>query len=166
MMRTYDLLEDDIIAKLSTLNAEGIDVEVLPDRESKYKKPTKPRITVAYISSEFSPEVVRGIPQTRSTNEGVLTEFATVKVFFRARVLRGAKGLHNIAIRARKLIFGFKPSNWNRLLIKSYQYQEYEDGIWLYSLTMVCTALVVQDQPDEPTDGLPQFAEGTVNVTC
>lgn len=163
----YSKLEDSIKTRLASLAALGFDVEVLPDTESKHKKPTnKPRISILYESSEFSPEVVRGVPNTLSTNEAVLTEYATLAIVYRARTLRGPKGLHTVADHSRRLLMGYKPDGWRRILPKSYTFTEFESGIWVYTMHIVCTALVVQDEPDEPIDGLPLLQETTFEIEC
>lgn len=152
------------MARLSPLSAIGFDVEVMPDRESKYNKPSQnPRISILYESSEFSPDVVRGIPATLSTNDLVMTEYATLAIVFRARILRGAKGLHSVADQSRRWLMGFRPSDWGRIMPKDFSFTEFDGGIWVYTMHVVCTGMLVQDTPDQPTDGLPLFKEGTIN---
>lgn len=144
-MVTYDALEDEIVARLSTLTP-AVEVEALPDTPAKFNKAfSKPRVTVAYRSSEFSKEVVRGFPEQFSTGPAVQDEFASVEVVIQGRTLRGAGGVHAIKAAVVQRLFSFRPSHWSFLTLESYKFvdQDTAAGLFTYAATFVTRTTVV-----------------------
>lgn len=162
-MVTYESLEDDIVARLSTLGP-AIEVEALPDTPAKFSKPfSKPRVTVAYRSSEFSKEVVRGFPEQFSIGPAIQDEFASVEIVIQARVLRGVGGCHSIKSAIVQRLYSFKPTNWSFLTIESYKFIDHdkEAGLFSYAATFITKTTVV---PLLDSDDLVNLNQVTTNV--
>ena len=162
-MVTYDALEDEIVGRLSGLGS-AVEVEALPDTPAKFQRPyIKPRITVAYRSSEFSREVVRGTPQQLSTGPSVQNEFASVEVVIQARILRGAAGVHAIKAAVVQWLFNFTPTHWSRLTLESYKFVDHDKdaGLFSYSATFITQTMVV---PIDDADPLPTLNDVSFNV--
>ena len=65
----YDLLEDNIVDRLSPLVDIGIDVIPMPNTKADFRSAfEKPRIIVAYSRSEYDDQIIKGKPQTFSTS--------------------------------------------------------------------------------------------------
>ncbi len=162
-MVTYDALEDEIVARLSTLTP-AVEVEALPDTPAKFNKAfSKPRVTVAYRSSEFSKEVVRGFPEQFSTGAAVQDEYASVEVVIQSRTLRGAGGVHAIKASVVQRLFSFKPTHWSFLTLESYKFvdQDKEAGLFTYAATFITKTTVVPYS--DPTTEV-NLNEVTLNV--
>ena len=166
MIKDYELLEDDVVARIAPLTVAGVlIVQAMPDNDADYEKATvENRVTVIYKSSEYSPEVVRGLPTMLSTDIAAQHEFADVEIILRGRLLRGENGLHRLAKKIMQSVLGFAPQHWGRLYFKNYGYVEHKDGIWIYALTVTTKGIVVQDTDPEEGTGLPTFQQGTLNI--
>lgn len=160
----YDDLEDSIVTRLAPLLDDDIEVEHIPDNEEDYTRPFEnPRVTVAYKASTFSDEVVRGVPRTLSINETVQMEFAEVHILVRSRRLRGDDGVYAVTEKVKQLLYGFRPDDWSRMHPKQYDLIENADGIFICDFSFVCSAMAVQDEPDDTTE-YPALAELTFNT--
>lgn len=150
---TYETLEDDLVKLLKPLADEGIEVAPLADTDSEHTTPFETsRISVFYASSEYSPNVVRGTPETLNTSHGVQDEFATVEIAFYCRTRRGVNGIFDLKLKAQKLLFGSKPTHFGRMLLKEFNFASHKDNIWVYIMTMTCKGMVVQCDDESPDD--------------
>lgn len=162
-MIDYAALEDAIVARLATLGP-GVEVEALPDTPAAFSKPfSKPRITVAYRSSEFAKDIVRGIPEQFSTGPAVQDEFASVEVVIQARRVRGNTGCHYIKAALVDRLLNFQPANWSRLTLESYKFVDHdkEAGLFSYAATFITQTRVV---PNLDAGSLVLLEEVTFNV--
>lgn len=160
-MPFYDKLEDAIIERLSPLTP-AVEVEALPDTAAKMSRPfTKPRVTVAYRSSEFDREVVRGLPTQFATSTAVQDEYASVEVVIQARTVRGDAGCHAIKNAVFQLLFGWEPKliadalpHWSKLTVESYRFVEQDEkaGLFTYAATFITRSMSVPflQIPDTP----------------
>jgi hypothetical protein len=166
MIRDYEKLEDAVVQQLQPLaTAGGLVVEAMPDNDADYVKATvENRLTVIYRSSEYSPEVVRGLPTMLASDVAVQHEFADIEIIIRGRLLRGEKGVHRLAKNVMAKILGFVPEHWGRCYFKNYGYVSHEDGVWCYSLTITTKGIVVQDSDPLEGTGDPVLTEVNLNI--
>jgi len=162
----YESLINDIVTRLLPLAATlDIEVQALADNEENYTEPfAKARITVAYKSSAFSPTIVRGLPESVSTNEYVGNEYATVQVGFQARLLYGNSGAYNIIFEAKKLLYGYMPTHWGRLHPAVFELEKNEKGVWTCVMDFTTNCLAVQAETDDAGTDYPDLAGVTVNI--
>lgn len=162
-MIDYAELEDAIVARLSTLTP-AVEIEALPDTPAKFNKPfSKPRVTVAYRSSEYSKEVVRGLPMLLDIGQSVQQEFASVEIVIQGRTVRGTAGCHAVKTAVMERLLGFTPPNWGRITAESYKFidQNEKDGVFSYALTILTETRSV---PKADAENLPTLQELTFNV--
>lgn len=151
-MITYDALEDSIVARLAPLVTNGFEVEALPDTPKKQTEAfAKGRVTVMYRSSEFSKNIVRGIPDLFSTDIVIQEEYAMVDVVFEARTLRGPNGVHAMSADTRLLLLGFTPDNWSKMYLESNKFLSHDvvAGLFTYVCTFIVATRVVELPDDE-----------------
>ena len=175
----YTELEDAIVAQLQPLVSAGIEVVRTPDTEEEHTDAFEyTRVSVMYISSEYSNQPIKGYPILHATNSVFQTEYATVSLNIQGRKLRTSKGVHAVKEDLETLLLGFRPNQvWDRLASKNYSYVENKEGVWYFMLTMVCARPLIQDSIDLPlinsdNAGLIENGQETVlaeivlNVNC
>jgi Gp37 protein len=165
----YTTLVDDIVTRLAPLLDLDIEVERLPETESEYTATfEKPRITVAYKRSQFGDENVKVMPRMVSMNEFVADEYAEIHVAYRSRLLYDADtGVNAVCLEAKKLLFGFMPTDWGRLFPREFELEKNEDGVWMAIMIFACIGRAVQNQQDDAGTEYPGFssAEFTFEIT-
>ena len=148
-LNTYAQLEDDIVDRLSSLVAAGAEVMPLPDNEEDYSRAfEKPRITVAYQSSEYSPSTIVDLPVHHTSDIVAQDEFVTIVCFMECRALRGALGVHDLSLRVRRLLLGWMPTHYGRMYLKDHGFSESQkqNGVWGYTMTFLTKTMVVQEE--------------------
>jgi hypothetical protein len=152
----YKDIEDAIIARLSSLTASGIDIDVMPETESGLKKPfEKPRVTVWYKNSEYA------IPQ--STAETSQLETLHFEITIEARKLRDALGLYNLHQLVRAKLLGYRPAHGGRMYVVKSGFVDFKENLWIYSMEWATQTLAVM-QADEDVEIL--ITQINVNVTA
>jgi hypothetical protein len=162
-MIDYAALEDSIVGRLAAITP-AVEVEALPDTPAKFQKAfSKPRVTVAYRSSEFAKDIVRGIPEQFSTGPAIQDEFASIEVVIQSRTVRGNGGCHAVKSAVVGLLFNFTPANWSRLTLESYKFVDHdkEAGLFSYAATFITQTRVV---PDMDVEDLVNLELVTFNV--
>lgn len=149
-MNDYTELENDILARLAPLEDEGIEVEAMPETDEDYSEPfAKPRVSVSYQHSEFDDQPTRGLPSIMTTNEMAQDEYAEVHIVIRSRLIRGGNGTHTVQRKVAELLYGYMPTNWGRMFVKSYDYLGHRNGTWVYDMVMTTRRMVVQQFTDD-----------------
>jgi len=154
----YTTLVDDIIERLQPLTTDDIEVQRLPETESEFTQAFEvPRVTVAYKRSQFGEETQKNIPIAASTDVMVCEEYAEVHIMYQSRLLYDSStGIYAVTLAAKKLLFGFMPTDWGRLFPREFELQQNESGIWVAVMIFVCAARAVQyladDAAEEYTD--------------
>lgn len=163
----YKTLIDDFVLRLAPLLDDGIEVERLPETEGEYTKPfDNARVTVAYKSSEFYRQDVKGLPGSLSTNEYVGQEFAEVHVAVRSRLLYDdSTGVFAVTAAVKKLLYGFTPTHFGRVAPKTYGIGENENGVWMCVLVFVCESVAVQYLADDAAIEYPELEGITFNIS-
>lgn len=161
----YTTLVDDIVTRLAPLIADGIEVERLPETELEYTEAFEaPRVTVAYKRSQFGNENVRIMSQMASTNEFVGDEYAEIHIAYRSRLLYDdLTGVYAVCLEAKKLLYGFMPSDWGRLFPKEFDLEKNEAGVWLAVMIFTCVGRAVQHLADDAGEDYPELVETTFN---
>lgn len=163
----YTTLVDDIITRLAPLVADDIEVERLPETESEYTAVFEaPRITVAYKRSQFGSENSRVVPTMASMNEFVGDEYAEVHVAYRSRLLYDSNtGIYAVVLAAKKLLYGFMPTDWGRLFPKEFELQQNESGVWMAVMIFICSARAVQHLADDAGEDYPELETVDFTIT-
>lgn len=161
----YTTLVDDIVERLAPLVGDGIEVERLPETELEYTEAFEaPRITVAYKRSQFGNENVRIMPQMASINEFVGDEYAEIHVAYRSRLLYDENtGVYAVCLEAKKLLYGFIPTDWGRLFPKEFELEKNEAGVWLAVMIFTCVGRAVQHLADDYAEDYPALETTTFN---
>lgn len=151
---SYDLLEDAIVNRLFPLVSTGIEVEPLPESPALSSTPfEKPRITVAYKSSDYDDTVTRGLPSHLTSGQLGQNEYAEIELIIRTRLMRGPRGAHAVKKAIDFLLVGFHVPGWDKLFPKQYtiipNQQDIEDGIWTYSYTFVTKCILVEAEMED-----------------
>ncbi len=142
----FEQLEKDIQARLKAKIGNGIDVDILPETESGYRKPfEKARVTVCYTSSDFD--------KPKSTSEISQDEEQTIEVVIQARALRGVMGIYDVANRISKALIGFRTAHSRKMYATSFKYSSKEENLWAYTYTFAIKTTVVE-QPDDVSEPL------------
>lgn len=163
----YTTLIDDIIERLQPLTDNGIEVERLPENESDYTHAFEaPRITVAYKRSQFGEESSKYIASMSSNDVFVCDEYAEVHIAYRSRLLYDEEtGVYSVTLSAKKLLYGYQPSDWGRLFPKEFELQQNESGVWFAVMVFVCAARAVQHLADDAAEVYPELETVTFETT-
>lgn len=153
----YTTLVDDIVARLSPLTDDDIEVQRLPETEAEFSQAFEaPRVTVAYKKSQFGEENQRALPSMVSSDVFVANEYAEVHVMYQSRLLYDeATGIYAVTLAAKKLLYGFAPSDWGRLFPRDFEIQQNAEGVWLAVMVFTCVARAVQYLADDAGEVQP-----------
>lgn len=173
---SYDLLEDHIVDRLSSLRNLGFEVIAFPDKERDQERPVgkNPRITVAYAGSNFGDNSDTRNPFNLSTGVVAQTEFCDLIISFESQLLRTNQGLYEAARRTYQLLLGYAPTGWHKIMFKKNEFQRREQGVYTFYLTISTYRFVVEAVNDQGQalgldgttgqDTPPNFTDGKANV--
>ena len=140
----YELLEDEVVARLQPFTTVGITVEKLPETESQRKQvnPSKARFTVIYAGSEYE--------GANSTAQISQVEKVFVQVLIESTFLRGNRGIYALASILKKALTGFRPQNITRLQVSKHHTigqpdAEKINNMWNYQIIFQGNSLHVED---------------------
>ena len=138
---SYDLLEDNIIERLSVLIGLGVDVVAEPDNDRAYKEAfEKPKLTVMFIGSEYSSDTrAAGLPKNFSTSGVMQEEYAKVSVIFECKTKRGDLGIYSLKRKVDKLLLGYKPQPFNKIFFNSFEKISHSENVWTFALVFTTT---------------------------
>jgi len=137
-------LESDIVARLAPLVNAGIEVIASPDTEAAYKRPTKPRVIVA-----FSGAMPAGAKDGLRAMGAIVQNFEVlINVIVQTRNIRGTDGLYSVERVVRSLLIGYMPVNCAKMTLQKMQVENYEDGTWNYVITFAAPTVFVEDEPE------------------
>lgn len=163
----YYNIEDDVVTKLQAgFTASSLDIDTVPlpeDESNVVKAIEKPRVTVAFVSSQASPP--------RSTNEHSYEEDITIVTNVQWKALRGSNGCHTLARLIKKYLIGFQPQHCGRMYFKGYAgsspVRNPDDKLWYWDLEFGVNKITVQELEDEITGEEPLLKEVILNdVPC
>jgi hypothetical protein len=158
-MVSYEVLENNLISRLAVLQP-SVEVEAMPERETDTVAPfDKPRITIMYQHSQFSPSLGGGLPEMFETDIALQDEFCEVHFVIRSRLLRGSNGVYFIISKVADLITGFKPSPWGRFFIKTSGYLDNASGIWAWNMVFTARRPLVQAKTDDDGVNYPALTD-------
>lgn len=140
----YELLEDEVVARLQPFTTVGITVERLPEKESERTQvnPTNARFTVIYAGSEYE--------GANSTAQISQVEKVFIQVLIESTFLRGNRGVYALASILKKALTGFKPQNVTRLQVSKHHTigqpdAEKKNNMWNYQIVFQGNNLHVED---------------------
>ena len=146
----YELLEDEVVARLQPFTTVGITVEKLPETESQRKQvnPNSARFTVIYAGSEYE--------GTNSTAQVSQVEKVFVQVLIESTFLRGNKGIYALASILKKALTGFRPQNLTRLQVSKHHTigqpeAEKINNMWNYQIIFQGNNYHVEDFTEDLT---------------
>lgn len=163
-MTPYEMLENEIVARLQTLVTAGSAVQVMPETTEEYTKPPldKGSIIVAYIGSDF--DTTDGVPKMTSIDTSSTEEYLRVELTLRSRKLRGTGGIHDLRDKAQARLLGYRPSNYDKLKLRSFGYFAFSESVWAYKLVFWCKGFIAE-VPDAVTEVLTtQIKVGDITV--
>lgn len=152
----YEILQNEVVARLQPLNVAGITTVRLPELEADRTKPipTKAKFTVIYAGSEYE--------GSSSTAQNRNIEKVFVQVLIESTFLYGNLGIYNLISIAKKALSGFKPSGCQRLeLVKHHSIGadgiEKTNNMWNYQVIFQTTAVHVENYEEDLTLILQQI---------
>lgn len=140
----YDLLEDDVVVKLTTDLGNGCDIAPLPDNQASYKEVvSKPRILVAYGGSD--------VGASKSTNEARQDENVSIICSVQWKIRRGENGVYAWIEKVKSSLNGWKYQHGNRFFLKSIEFVERDNdtNIWNFQVLFNLVKLQIQKQADD-----------------
>ena len=151
----FELLENDIVNKLTSDLGSAIQVEAMPDNQAQFSRPfVKSRVDVCYKNSDFdTPNSVYTISQH---------ETQQLELAIQARQRRGLNGIYDVVNKVRKSIVGFSPTHCSKIYLKKFIPEDFKDNLWYYTLVIECKTLINEDYT-EPTT--PVLIQATTDVT-
>jgi Gp37 protein len=163
-MVSYEVLENNLISRLAVLQP-SVEVEAMPDREIDTTVPfNKPRVSIMYQHSQFSPSLGGGLPEMFETDITLQDEFCEVHFVIRSRLLRGINGVYFIIAKVADLITGFKPTPWGRFYLKEITYLDNASGIWTWNMVFTARRPLVQAKTDDDGVNYPLVNTITNNI--
>lgn len=140
----YELLENEVVARLQPFTTVGITVEKLPETEAQRKQvnPGKARFTIIYAGSEYE--------GANSTAQISQVEKVFVQVLIESTFLRGNMGVYALASILKKALTGFRPQNITRLQVSKHHTigqpeAEKINNMWNYQIIFQGNSLHVED---------------------
>lgn len=162
----YELLEDQVVARLQPFTTIGIQVERLPETESQKKQvnPGNARFTVIYAGSEYE--------AVNSTAQVSQTEKIFIQVLIESTFLRGNKGIYSLTSALKKALIGFRPQGITRLQVSKHHTigqpdAEKKNNMWNYQVIFQGNALSVEDFTEDLGPLLKKitYEDGNENFT-
>jgi Gp37 protein len=140
----YEILENEIVARLLPLASSNLSIIKLPEVEADKSKPlpTKAQITVIYAGSEYD--------KTTSTGQNRNAENVFITFILESTFLRGALGIYNLTRVLKLALSGFSPINCQRLeIIKHHSIGsnpiKKDNNLWEYEISFSTTALHIEN---------------------
>lgn len=176
---SYDLLEDDIVARIAPqLQNMGFEVTAFPDKEKDQDRPVgySPRITVAYAGSNFGDSSDTRNPFNLASGIVAQTEYCDLIISFEAQNLRTNNGLYEAARRTYQLLLGHAPKGWHSIMFKKNEFIRKEQGVYTFYLTATTYRFIVEAKNElgipvnldgTPTEAdPPNFTQGKINLSA
>lgn len=138
----YEAVELEIVDQLEVnANLSAIaDIVVLPEDIDKYKIPVvKGLVTVVFMGETFD----------KNQSVGPISQHSTVtfNISIQSRRLRGAKGVYAISELIKQSLMGFIPTDCGMISLGDFDYVNYQNDVWEYSLAVACRSLRTQIHP-------------------
>lgn len=139
--------ENELEAQLNSKLGSAILVEVLPEKVAAFKRAVtdKPIVSVCYHNADYA--------TPKSSAQIVQDSTEVFQIMIRCKFRRGENGIWDLKERIRIALVGFSPSSCGKLGLKKFQFENFEESLWTYSLEFSCPSMVVEDFTDEP--GVP-----------
>lgn len=132
----FEQFENDIKNRLVAKVGTGIDVEVLPEKQSDFATPfSKTKVSVCYKMSDYE--------KPKSTHHVVQQEDMQAELVIQGRNLRGVNGVYDAFNKVRLAIIGFKPTHCGLIYGVSFKFEERTEGIWTYVFTIAARSEMV-----------------------
>ena len=129
----YEILQDQIVARLQPFVEVGGTVERLPEKESDRKQvnPGSFRFTVIYAGSEYE--------GTKSTAQVSQDEKVFVQILIESTFLYGPKGVYNLLNLVKQAFTDFRPQNISKMQVSKHHTigqpdAEKKNNMWQYQV--------------------------------
>ena len=138
----YEAVELELVSRLeaSTELSAIADIVVLPEAIDKYKIPViNGLVTVVFMGESFD----------KNQSVGQISQHSTVtfNISIQSRRLRGAKGVYAISELIKQSLMGFIPTDCGMISLGDFDYVNYQNDVWEYSLAVACRSLRTQIHP-------------------
>ncbi len=158
----YETLQTEIATRVGIINTNPsqpvAEIVVLPETEADYKRAPheRPRITVAYIGSDYG----SGQRDFNSFDVEIVTQEETVNIelHIQAKRLYGASGLYPVLNAVLPIVQGYRPANCDKIHLKNSQLRSTEDGLFLYVLSLIVKTYAVQQVDATTAPNLTQVS--------
>jgi len=144
----YEVLESQIVGRLSFMESANISVEKMPEIESERKKPlpTKAKITVIYAGSEY--------PPPNSTSQVRQEEKIFIQILIESTFLRGPQGVYNLISVLKEALIGYQPSFCTRIQAVKHHTIGSDDAdrinnMWSYNIIFQTTGIAVENYNED-----------------
>lgn len=135
--------EEEIKSRLATKLGSAIECEVVPEKTIDFKRSIglKPIVTVSYSGATYT--------TPKSTQEISQPSEEVFEIWIRAKLLRGTNGIYDLNERIRVALVGFRPSSCNKMYLKEFKLESFEENLWTYSLKIGCSSMIIEDFSEE-----------------
>lgn len=140
----YELLESEIVSRLSPLASSNLSIISLPEIEAEKSRPlpAKAQYTVIYAGSEYE--------KSSSTGQNRNVENVFVTILIESTFLRGPLGVYNLTRVLKLALSGYSPSNCQRLEIAKHHSigsdpVKKNGNMWEYQIVFQTTALHLEN---------------------
>ncbi len=161
-MTVWEKLELAIVTRLSTIS--GIQARAVEESEAQQNRAfSTRRATVIIMQSDFGGP--GEIPKSESISNLATMERVEIHIIVEGKLLRGPSGAYQFLEQIKNKLVGWRPDlsgallTFQRLHPIECRFLENTDGINKWDFVFKCFVPVVQDQPDESTEGLPLLTE-------
>lgn len=144
-MVRYDVLEDELVARLSPLASDIVQILPLPENQA-FQPPNGDGVHVYIAANQYESD------QTTSTNSALQDEKITIFVYILSKKYRGSAGIYAVCDAIRLLFLGFKPTNCSHQILAVSggftEPSERADNIWHYMMRFRTTTPLMNDVAD------------------
>jgi hypothetical protein len=140
----YEVLENEIITRLSPLASSDLQIVGLPENEAEKSRPlpTKAKFTIIYAGSEYDKSTSTG--QNRNSENVFLT------ILIESTFLRGNLGVYNLLRVLKLALSGYSPSNCKKLeIVKHHSIGsdpiKKNGNLWEYQIVFQTSGLHVEN---------------------
>lgn len=138
----YEAVELELVSRLeaSTDLSAIADIVVLPEDIGKYKIPVvNGLVTIIFMGETFD----------KNQSVGQISQHSTVtfNISIQSRRLRGVKGVYAISEQVKQSLIGFIPTDCGMISLGDFDYVNYQNDVWEYSLAVACRSLRTQIHP-------------------
>lgn len=135
----------DIVERLQPLATDGVEVQVLPDVQAEFERPTANKGRLSVVFFEMKPS-----GPMKSAGRTVQEMDMTFHLMIHATKMEGPFGISDLHNRARKLLIGYDPTDCDDISHGGLMFSRYLTSLWEYNMILNTKTLLVEDYTESP----------------